>query len=46
MKKPADEILFASINLPIIDKSLAAKEILALGDELSYWNDYRHTCFL
>jgi hypothetical protein len=43
MKKPADEILFASINLPIIDKSLAAKEILALGDELSYWNDYRHT---
>lgn len=43
MNKPADDLLFASVNLPILDKVLAAQEILALDDSVSYWNDYRNT---
>jgi hypothetical protein len=38
-----NNILFGSINLPILDKALAAKEILKLPDSLSWWDDYRGT---
>lgn len=41
--KPADDLLFASIDLPILDKAQAAKEILALPDEVSWWDNYRYT---
>lgn len=41
--KPADDLLFASIDLPILDKKQAAKEILALPDNLSWWDNYRYT---
>ena len=43
MNNKVDNILFASINLPILDKALAAKEILALPANLSFWDSYRHT---
>lgn len=44
MSKPADNILFASIDsLPILDKKQATKEILLLDDSLSFWDDYRYT---
>lgn len=44
MLKPADDILFASIDsIPILDKEKATSEILALPDEYSFWDDYRYT---
>ena len=36
-------MLFASINIPVLDKARAAKEILSLDDNLSWWDKYRHT---
>lgn len=41
--KPADNLMFASINLPALDKSKATQEILAIDDSLSFWDDYRFT---
>lgn len=41
--KPADDLLFASIDIPVLDKQQAAKEILALPDSLSWWDSYRGT---
>jgi hypothetical protein len=41
--KPADNLLFASIDIPVLDKKQAAKEILALDDSSSWWDEYRHT---
>jgi len=38
-----DNLLFASVNLPILDSTKATKEILALDSSLSFWDDYRHT---
>jgi len=43
MHKPADDLLFASINIPVLDKAQAAKDILALDPGLSFWDDYRYT---
>ena len=43
MTKPADDILFATINIPILDKAQAAQAILALDPGLSFWDDYRYT---
>ena len=44
MNKPVDNLLFARIDgIPILDKKKAAKEILALDSELSFWDNYRHT---
>ena len=38
-----DNLLFSSLNLPVLDKKLAAKEILSINDTLSFWDNYRHT---
>jgi len=38
-----DNLMFASINLPVLDKVSATKEILALDHSLSFWDDYRFT---
>ena len=40
----SDNLLFATIDsIPILDKKLATREILSLGDSLSFWDSYRHT---
>jgi hypothetical protein len=42
MSKPANNILFASIDsIPLLDKAQAAKELLALDESMSFWDDYR-----
>lgn len=43
MKRPADNVLFASVNLPSLDKEQAANEILKLDSSLSFWDEYRYT---
>ena len=35
-------ILFASVSLPILDKAEAAKQLLALPERYSFWDDYRN----
>lgn len=41
---PTNDLLFATLDhIPILDKALAAKEILALPDSESMWDDYRYT---
>jgi hypothetical protein len=37
------ELMFASVDIPILDCNHAAKEILALDDCVSFWDDYRYT---
>ena len=41
--KPADNLMFASIKLPTLDKIKATKEILSINDKYSFWNSYRYT---
>ncbi len=41
--KPADNLMFASINLPILDKEKAASELLSIDDGLSFFDTYRNT---
>jgi hypothetical protein len=36
-------MLFASVDLPLLDKKLAAREILLLPNECTYWDKYRNT---
>jgi hypothetical protein len=36
-------MLFASVNLPSLDKELAAREILSLPNEVTFWDKYRNT---
>lgn len=36
-------MLFASVNLPLLDKELAAREILSLPNEVTFWDKYRNT---
>ena len=44
MLKTSDDLLFASVDsIPILDRELATSEILALPDQYSFWDDYRHT---
>lgn len=38
-----DHLMFASVNMPILDRTAAAEQILALDDRLSFWDDYRYT---
>jgi len=40
---PADNLLFATLNIPTLDKVQATAEILSLDNSLSFWDDYRHT---
>ena len=37
------ELMFASVDMPILDCNHAAKEILALDNCVSFWDNYRHT---
>jgi hypothetical protein len=41
MKKPADNLMFASINMSILDKEQASKEILAIDEQYRFWDSYR-----
>lgn len=41
--KNLDNLLFGTVNLPILDCSLAAEKILSLDNKLSFWDDYRYT---
>jgi hypothetical protein len=36
-------ILFAEISLPALDKVTAAREILAIPENFSFWDNYRNT---
>jgi hypothetical protein len=38
-----DNLLFAQVNLPILNQTEAAKQILSIPDKFSFWDDYRHT---
>lgn len=38
-----DNLLFASVDLPILDCSKAANEILSIHESFSFWDDYRYT---
>ncbi len=35
--------MFATVNLPLLDKEQAAREILAIPDDKSFWDSYRYT---
>jgi hypothetical protein len=37
-----DNLMFASVDLPVLDKTEAAKQLLALPDKCSFWDDYRN----
>jgi hypothetical protein len=39
----SDHLMFANVYMPIFDKEKAAKAILALPDQFSFWDDYRYT---
>lgn len=39
--KPADNLMFASVNLPTLDKVKAAAEILAIDEKYRFWDPYR-----
>ena len=36
-------MLFASVDLPVLDKQLASQEILSLPEQYSFWDSYRNT---
>lgn len=36
-------MLFAKVDLPLLDKELAAREILSLPKDVSFWDEYRNT---
>lgn len=46
MSKTIDDMLFASVDLPSLDKELATKEILAVKKEAWWWDKYRATNML
>jgi hypothetical protein len=37
------DIMFARVNFAILDKAEAAKQILAIPDKFSFWDNYRNT---
>jgi hypothetical protein len=39
----SDNLMFARVDLPILNKERAANDILSLPDNFSFWDDYRHT---
>lgn len=41
MIKPADNLMFASVNIPILDKKLAAEQILAIDTQYRFFDNYR-----
>jgi hypothetical protein len=38
-----DHLMFANVYIPVLDKTKATKNILALPDNVSFWDDYRYT---
>jgi hypothetical protein len=38
-----NDILFGTIDIPILDKQTAANSILAIDDSFSWWDSYRNT---
>ena len=38
-----NDILFGTIDIPVLDKQSAANSILAIDDSLSWWDSYRST---
>lgn len=38
-----NDILFATVDLPLLDKRAAAKAVLSIDDRYSWWDDYRST---
>jgi hypothetical protein len=38
-----DNLMFANVYMPILDKAEATAGILALPDNVSFWDDYRYT---
>lgn len=44
--KDTSNILFASVNLPILNKELAAEQLLKINSKLWFWNSYRATNML
>lgn len=38
-----DHLMFANVNIPILDKQAAAEQILALDNSVSWWDNYRYT---
>jgi hypothetical protein len=40
--KPADNLMFASVKMPIMDKQQAAKEILAIDEKCRFMDRYRN----
>jgi len=36
-------LLFAQVDLPVLDKKLAAEQILAIPNRYSFWDNYRST---
>lgn len=36
-----DDLLFGKINIPVLDKERAAKEVLSIPDAYSWWDEYR-----
>jgi hypothetical protein len=41
-----DNIMFAEVNFPLLDKSTAASEILAIPKKFSFWDEYRNTLMI
>ena len=41
-----DDILFAKVNIAVLDKEQASKEILAVPDNFWFWDNYRATNML
>lgn len=38
----SNNLLFASVDLPLIDKTQSIKEILPLIEKYGFWDPYRH----
>ena len=41
-----DNIMFAEVNFPLLDKAKAAAEILAIPEKFSFWDEYRNTLMI
>ena len=39
----SDHLMFANVYMPTLNKEQAVKEILALPDRFSFWDEYRYT---
>lgn len=44
--KDTSDILFASVNLPVLDKRIATERLLEIDSNLWFWNSFRATSML